>query len=86
MSIVYFKRAVDREPHNVDALRGLAHAYTLSQEFGQAALCFERLVDHDPQNPAWLRSLWDLHRRAGDEDKAAVVAARLQQLQARPQP
>jgi protein O-mannosyl-transferase len=86
MSIVHFRRAVDLEPHHVGALRGLAHAYTLSRNFDQAALCFEQLVGQDPHNPAMLRSLGDLYRRAGDEAKAAAVAQRLEPLETRPEP
>ena len=80
MAINYFKKAVDLDPNDANALRGLGHAYSLAHEFGQAALCFQKLSDRNPDDPSLLRSLLDLYRRSGDAAKQDEIAKRLQTL------
>jgi tetratricopeptide (TPR) repeat protein len=78
LSIAYFKKAVDIAPENADALRGLGHAYTLSNDFEKAALCFEKLAERNPSDGSLLRTLFDLYRRAGNTAKQEEVVRRLQ--------
>lgn len=80
LSIAYFKKAVDIAPNDADALRGLGHAYTLSNDFEKAALCFQKLAERNPSDVSLLRTLFDLYRRAGNTAKQEEMVSRLQAL------
>jgi tetratricopeptide (TPR) repeat protein len=80
MAIAYFRKAADIAPDDVNALRGLGHAYTLANDFEAAARCFQRLSDRAPGDASLLRSLYDLYGRAGNTAKQEDVARRLQAL------
>jgi tetratricopeptide (TPR) repeat protein len=78
MAIVYFEKAVALAPDNVDALRGLGHAYYLANDFERAAACFQRIADRVPADPSLLQTLADLYRRSGNTAKQEEVLRRLQ--------
>jgi len=80
MAIVYFQKAVDIAPDDANALRGLGHAYSLTNDFDGAALCFQKLADRAPSDASLLRSLFDLYRRAGNTGKQEEIGRRLQAL------
>ena len=80
MAIVYFQKAVDIAPDDANALRGLGHAYSLTNDFDRAALCFQKLADRAPSDASLLRSLFDLYRRAGNTGKQEEIGRRLQAL------
>lgn len=79
-SILYLQRAVDIAPKDVNALRGLGHAYTLAKDYDRAAGCFEKLVEGDPGNPSLLGALYRLYTEAGRPEKADALRARIEQL------
>jgi tetratricopeptide (TPR) repeat protein len=84
-SILYFQRAVDIEPGDVNALRGLAHAYTLAHDYERAAFYFEKIVEQDPSNPSLLRSLRTLYRQSGNRAKEDAVTKRIAKVEAGPE-
>jgi tetratricopeptide (TPR) repeat protein len=84
-SVLYFQKAVDIAPTNINALRGLAHAHTLSGNYGKAAQYFEKMVEQEPGNLSFLRALRDLHRQDGNQAKESEVTKRIEELEARPE-
>jgi tetratricopeptide (TPR) repeat protein len=82
-AVLYFKRAVDIAPKDVNALRGLAHAYTLAKAFDKAAFYFEQLVEADPENPVLLTSLYRLYVDGGNQAKADEVRRRIEAVRPR---
>jgi tetratricopeptide (TPR) repeat protein len=81
MAVSYFKRALELAPKEVNALRGLSHAYTLLGDYATAALYFKRIVDGDPGNLSLLGSLRSLYGQAGDRANEEDVAKRIAELQ-----
>jgi protein O-mannosyl-transferase len=81
MSVSYFKKAVEIDPKDVNALRGLSHAYTLSSDYELAAFYFKGIVDKEPDNLSLLGSLRGLYRQAGNRAGEEEVAKRMMELE-----
>ena len=81
MSVSYFKKAVEIDPKDVNALRGLSHAYALSSDYEQAAIYFKGIVDQEPGNLSLLGSLRGLYRQAGNRAREDEVAKRMMELE-----
>jgi len=80
MAVLYFNKAVDLAPNEVNALKGLSYAYKLSGDYEKASLYFERLVRLSPATPALLSHLRDLYGLAGNGSKEAEVTRQLEAL------
>ncbi len=81
MAVTYFKRALEIAPKDVNALRGLSHAYTLLSDYETAAFYFKRIADGDAGKLALLGSLRSLYGQAGDRANEEEVAKRMEELQ-----
>jgi pentatricopeptide repeat protein len=80
-AIVYFGKAVEIRPNDVNALRGLSRAYRLSKDYERAAFYFEKVVEQNPGNLPFLDALRDLYRLTGNHAKEQEVLKRMEGLE-----
>jgi tetratricopeptide (TPR) repeat protein len=68
--IVYFEKALARDPHNFYALFGLADCYRGMNQQGRSLDYWNRILEQDPRNKVILTRAGDAYRNLGDYPRA----------------
>ncbi|MDT8298235.1 MAG: tetratricopeptide repeat protein [Spirochaetaceae bacterium] len=69
--VLYFKRALEKQPGNFYALFGLADCYRGMNESDQSLVYWNKILEKDPRNKVILTRAGDAYRAINDLDTAA---------------
>jgi tetratricopeptide (TPR) repeat protein len=83
MARAYFRQALRGDPGLVDAWNNLGLLDGMEHAYAAAAADYAQALELDPQHAAALSNAFNLYRRTGEQDAAAQMLARLQQVRAR---
>ena len=75
-----YRAAVEDDPDNVDAKRGLAAALTASGQMDEAAKIYAQILGNDPQDAQALIREADIQRQQGHYDQALATLKKAQAL------
>ena len=75
-----YRAAVEEDPDNVDAKRGLAAALTASGQMDEAAKIYAQILGNDPQDAQALIREADIQRQQGHYDQALATLKKAQAL------
>ncbi len=65
-----FSLAYDYNPHDIDALRGIAQTFENAEKWSRAEYFYRKLIDIEPENPQHYRAMARVLLRQGDTDEA----------------
>ncbi|WP_103679744.1 tetratricopeptide repeat protein [Alkalispirochaeta sphaeroplastigenens] len=68
--VLYFEKALDREPHNFFALYGLADCFRGMHRHDKSLIYWKRILEMDPENKVILTRVGDAYRTQDDLDQA----------------
>lgn len=76
LAVDKFRSALDMSPRSIDALNGLAGAYTRQRQYPAAAMVYERLLHIQPASLTAWRGLFLAYANEGQDAQALAVSAR----------
>ncbi|NHZ86685.1 MAG: tetratricopeptide repeat protein [Planctomycetia bacterium] len=75
-----FSLAYDYNPHDIDALRGIAQTFENAEKWSRAEYFYRKLIDIEPENPQHYRAMARVLLRQGDTDEAQKYFDKSKQL------